>query len=125
MSGTKRQSSLLSFGFGQESGSSPPEKRSAVDSECTEAGSDISMESQSGQTEPTGSLISTVSRTSGESQTSAEPSMSPVSSFEDLSPPYDIGEVYDMAKNLIMKGKATTICIISYHDNLYTLTDMK
>ena len=73
MSGVKRQLSLLSLGFGQESGSSAPlEKRSAVGFECAEASEATQCQSQS---DPAGSLTSmaTESRSTGDSQTSTEP----------------------------------------------------
>ena len=103
----KRQRSLFSFGFGQESDSSSSlEKRPAVDSECSEGASESSLTESQG-TSPAESLNPTEPQTgpaeslsmSTESQTSAE-LVSPVSSFDDLSPPYDIGEVYDMASKL-------------------------
>ena len=104
----KRQLSLLSLGFGESSGGSTPlEKRPAVNSaECSEGGasetesqSTVLAESLIPQTEPLIGPADSLSM-STESQASAEPSVSPVSSFDNLSPPYDVGEVYDMASKL-------------------------
>ena len=106
----KRQLSLLSLGFGESSGgSTPPEKRPAVDSaECSEGGASQG-ETESQSTSTPESLIPLTKPLIGpadslsmstESQASAEPSVSPVSSFDNLSPPYDVGEVYDMASKL-------------------------
>lgn len=72
----KRQSSLLSFGFGQGSSSPPPEKRQAVDSRP--------------ETEPD---------TEQDASTSRRRSL-PVNSFSDLHPPYDLGNVFEIAKRL-------------------------
>ena len=72
MSGVKRQLSLLSLGFGQESGSSAPlEKRPAVNFECVEASEATQCQSQS---DPAGSLTSkaTESQSTGESQASLQ-----------------------------------------------------
>ena len=99
----KRQRSLFSFGFGQESGSStPPEKRPAVDSERSEGASGEAQSlTESQSTSPAESPNRSESQT-GPTQSlsiSTEP-VSPVSSFENLSPPYDISEVYDMVNRL-------------------------